>query len=432
MSYEYDCNTADHFRRRTLLKLAGLSGLSFLTPLGSALAAEAGRKGFSGKAKSLIILWLEGGPSQIDTFDPKPGTKIGGPTKAIDTAVKGVQLAEGLEQTAALMQDISLIRSVVSREGDHARAAYNMNTGYRPNPSILHPSLGSVICHQLAENKDAPVEIPRHISILSGNRPSRGGALGARYDAFRIGDPANRIPYLTPRVDDERFDRRLENLSVVDRQFARGRRPDLEENITLHDATMRRAMKMMHSDQLKAFDVNEAPAAEREAYGDSPFGRGCMAAVRLIETGVRCVEVRLGGFDTHFNNHEIHMTRKRALDPAFASLIKALKDRDLFDSTIVLCGGEFGRTPKINPAEGRDHWPTGFSVALAGGGIAGGRVIGETDSTGEKKEPKDPVPVQNIHTTILSALNIDPHEEYESQAGRPIKMADGKVIKALL
>jgi len=352
--------------------------------------------------------------------------------KAIDTAVKGVQLAEGLEQTAELMQDISLIRSVVSREGDHSRAAYNMNTGYRPNPSILHPSIGSVICHQLDPADDAkPVEIPRHISILS-NRPSRGGALGARYDAFRIGDPAGRIPDLTPRVKDERFDRRMENLSVVDRQFARGRRPDLEDNITLHTATMQRAMKMMHSDQLKAFDVNEAPAAEREAFGDSAFGRGCMAAVRLIETGVRCVEVRLGGFDTHFNNHESHMARKRDLDPAFASLIKALKERDLFDSTLVLCGGEFGRTPKINPAEGRDHWPTGFSVALAGGGIGGGRVIGETDSTGDKKEPKDPVPVQNIHTTILTALGIDPDEEYISQAGRPITLADGKVIKKLL
>ncbi|MFT7513159.1 MAG: hypothetical protein ACI9QL_002368, partial [Candidatus Omnitrophota bacterium] len=222
---DYACHTSNHLSRRTLLKAAGLSGLSWLTPLSTLLAREAEAKNQNGPAKSVILLWLDGGPSQLDTFDPHPGGKIGGETQAIDTALKGVQLSEGLEQLAERMQDISLIRSVTSKEGDHERAAYNMKTGYRPNPSVVHPSIGSVICHQLT---DTSVEIPRHVSILANNRAGRGGTLGSRYDAFRIGDPANRIPDVTPRVDDARMQTRLEDLAVIDRQFARGRRPDLE------------------------------------------------------------------------------------------------------------------------------------------------------------------------------------------------------------
>ncbi|MFT5122198.1 MAG: hypothetical protein ACI9TH_003708 [Kiritimatiellia bacterium] len=426
---DYACHTSNHLSRRTLLKAAGLSGLSWLTPLSTLLAREAEAKNQNGPAKSVILLWLDGGPSQLDTFDPHPGGKIGGETQAIDTALKGVQLSEGLEQLAERMQDISLIRSVTSKEGDHERAAYNMKTGYRPNPSVVHPSIGSVICHQLT---DTSVEIPRHVSILANNRAGRGGTLGSRYDAFRIGDPANRIPDVTPRVDDARMQTRLEDLAVIDRQFARGRRPDLEQNLTLHKATMTQAMQMMHSDQLKAFDVNEIPASERKTYGDTAFGRGCLAAVRLIETGVRCVEVTLGGFDTHVNNHEFHMGKKAILDPAFAALIDALKARDLLKSTVVLCGGEFGRTPKINPADGRDHWPHGFSVAVAGGGFVGGQVIGATDPEGEKQEPKDAVKVQDIHATVLHALGIDPENEYTTGAGRPIMLSDGKLIKGLM
>lgn len=426
--FDYACNTADHLRRRTLLKGLGLSGLSWLTPFSHCLAADPAAEK-AGRAKSLILLWLDGGPSQLETFDPHPGTKIGGPAKAIDTAIKGVQLSEGLERTAEMMGDIALVRSVTSLEGDHERAAYNMRTGYRPNPSVVHPAIGSIICHELEKGA---VEIPRHISILANNRAARGGALGSRYDAFRVGDPGNRIPDVTPRVSRERLQSRLDDLSVIDGRFARGRRPDLEEERTLHLDTIAQARKMMHSDQLKAFDVNLATEALRKDYGDTPFGRGCLAAVRLIETGVRCVEVRLGGFDTHLNNHENLMDRKAILDPAFATLIRDLKDRDLLDSTVVLCGGEFGRTPKINPGEGRDHWPHAFSVAMAGGGIRGGTVIGATDPEGVKKEPENKVRVQDIHTTVMHALGIDPDVEYISPAGRPITLSDGRRIKGLV
>lgn len=189
---------------------------------------------------------------------------------------------------------------------------------------------------------------------------------------------------------------------------------------------------MMSSAQLGAFDVSQAPVSQRAAYGDSPFGRGCLAALRLIENGVRCVEVTLGGWDTHVNNHEQQRRRVGVLDPAFAALIRDLKSRKLLDSTLVLCGGEFGRTPKLNPLGGRDHWPYGFSVAMAGGGIRGGQVIGKTDPDGESKTPEQPVSVQDIHATMQIALGINPDKEIITPVGRPIALSDGRAIAGLL
>src|SRR5262249_38097793 len=164
---------------------------------------------------------------------------------------------------------------------------------------------------------------------------------------------------------------------------------------------------MMTSEQLKAFEIDREPAKLRQAYGDTPFGRGCLAARRLTEVGVRCVEVTLDGWDTHANNHELTRKRVEILDPAFSALLRDLRERDLLKRTVVLCLGEFGRTPKINPLGGRDHWPTGFSVALAGGGIHGGQVIGETDPEG-KPEPKNPGSVGDLFENVLTAVGITP------------------------
>jgi uncharacterized protein (DUF1501 family) len=233
-------------------------------------------------------------------------------------------------------------------------------------------------------------------------------------------------------VPPARLDQRLQDLSVVERAFHRGRPANLDATTTLHQLTMARALKIMNSDQLAAFDVKQAPAAQRAAYGDTPFGRGCLAALRLIEAGVRCVEVTLGGWDTHVNNHQLQAGRVNILDPAFAALIRDLKDRGLFDSTIVLCGGEFGRTPKLNPLDGRDHWPYGFSVALAGGGLRAGHVIGATDPAGESEEPEQPVTVQDLHATIQHALGIDHEKELITPVGRPLALSDGRVIRELL
>lgn len=411
------------------MKAAGLSGLTWLTPLGDLLAKSAGKKGQAAKAKSVIVLWMAGGPSQLETFDPHAGKPISDGTGAIKTSVKGIQLAKGMEQTAEVMGDISLIRSVVSREGDHERATYNVKTGYRPNPTVVHPSLGSIITHEIPNND---IEIPTHISILSNQWPPRGGYFGPEFDAFKVGDPNKPIPDLVSNVDKAREKLRYESLSVVERVFARGRQPNLDRDKTLHMATIKNARRMMTSDQLKAFDISGSPGTEVKDFGETPFGRGCLAAVRLVEAGVQCVEVNLNGWDTHVNNKEGHAKNVPQLDAGFAGTIKALKARGLLDSTLVLCGGEFGRTPKINPFGGRDHWPHGFSIAMAGGGIRGGHVIGSTDPNGQSKEPENPVNVQNIHATILQQVGLDPEDEIMTPVGRPILLSDGAVIEELL
>jgi len=428
------CSWRQHFSRRTLLKSTAVAGLGWLTPLAERLAIGEERANESGRAKSLIVIWLQGGPSQLETFDPHPGKKIGGDTKSIQTAAKSIQIADSLPLLAEQMDSVSLVRSIVSKEGDHERATYTVKNGYRPDPTLVHPSLGAILCHKLSDS----VEIPRHISIIPSQWPARGGYLGADFDAFKTFDPVGPIPDVTARVPEERAQRRLDDLQkVVEARFARGRLKDLDQK-TLHASSITAARRMMSSDQLKAFNVSDAPETLRKEFGETPFGRSCLAAVQLIEVGVRCVEVTLDGWDTHANNHELCKGRNDILDPAFASLIKQLKERDLLENTIVMCAGEFGRTPRLNPLGGRDHWPHGFSIALAGGGLQGGRVIGET-SPEPKLDDKDrladvanPRNVEDIHATILQAVGIDPSEELETPIGRPMALSQGKVIAELL
>lgn len=410
--------------RRGFLTLAGLS---WLTPVGHLLAQRAERARSSAPAQSIILLWLAGGPSQLETFDPHPDSRIAGGTKAIATATEGVQLAAGFEQLADVMDSVTLIRSLVSLEGDHERGTYLMKTGYRPDPTVEHPAIGAICCHELPTGT---TDIPRHISILTGQWPSRGGFLGAEFNAFQVDDPRGKLPDVSALVPEVRDTARVRDLEVVERAFARGRRGRLEA--TLHHDAITRARTMMTSEQLKAFDVSVEPASVREEYGDSAFGRGCLAARRLIEIGVRCVEVTLGGWDSHVNNHEIHRRLVRDLDPAFATLLRDLKRRGLLDDTIVLCGGEFGRTPKVNVAGGRDHWPNGFSLALAGGGLRGGLALGATDPEGIK-EPDRPLHIEDVHATVLTALGIDPTKENIAPAtSRPIKLSAGKALTELL
>ncbi|HEV3163971.1 MAG TPA: DUF1501 domain-containing protein [Isosphaeraceae bacterium] len=414
-----DINRID---RRGFLALAGLS---WLTPLGHILAEQAERS--REPAQSLILLWLNGGPSQLETFDPHPDTKIAAGTGAIETAARGVKLAKGFEQLADQMGSVALVRSMVSKEGDHERGTYMMKTGYRPDPTVVHPSIGAICCHELPVGR---TDIPRHISILTGRWPSRGGFLGGEFDAFQVGDPQGRLPDVTASVPGARDTARMRDLDVVERAFARGRRERVEA--TLHRDTIARARVMMSSEQLKAFDVSQEPASVRAEYGDTPFGRGCLAARRLTEVGVRCVEVTLDGWDSHVNNHETHTRLARELDPAFGALLRDLNRRNLLGRTIVLCGGEFGRTPKVNVAGGRDHWPNGFSLALAGGGLRGGLAVGETDPEGIKN-PAHPTTVEDVHATVLSALGLDPTKENIAPAtSRPIKLSAGKPIRELL
>ncbi len=332
-----------------------------------------------------------------------------------------------VEPLADQMGSIALIRSMVSKEGDHERGTYMMKTGYRPDPTVVHPSIGAVCCHELPVGR---TDIPRHISILTGQWPSRGGYLGGEYDAFQVGDPKETLPDVTAPVVGPREIARVRDLDVVERAFARVRQSRVQA--TLHREALARARVMMTSDQLKSFDISQEPAGVLAEYGDTAFGRGCLAARRLIEAGVRCVEVTLDGWDSHVKNHEVHRKLVKQLDPAFAALLRDLACHQLLDRTIVLCCGEFGRTPKINPFGDRDHWPTGFSLAIAGGGLRGGQVIGATDPEGTKN-PVGPTTVEDVHATVLKALGLDPlKENIAPLTGRPVKLSAGKPIRELL
>jgi hypothetical protein len=413
--------------RRSLLKMASLAGVGWLTPVAELLARADELSDGRQPALSVIMLWMGGGPSQLETFDPHPGKKIAGPTKAIDTVLPGVQLATGMEQTAQRLDMLTVVRNVVSKEGDHERGTYAMKTGFSPLPVLVHPSLGAICCHHLPAGD---TEIPRHVSILPGQWPARGGFLGDQYDAFKMYDPSNKVPDVTARVPDERVARRAADLDVVEQAFARRRAGRVKA--TLHPETVQAARRMMTSKQLEAFDVSQETQALRDAYGDTPFGRGCLAARRLIEQGVRCVEVTLDGWDSHINNESIQTSRVKDLDPAFATLLHDLKQRGLLERTIVMWGGEFGRTPIINKLGGRDHWPAGFSIALAGGGFRAGQVIGETDPEGAKLAPEQGHSVADIHATILAALGLDPAFENIAPGPRPMKLSDGQPIAPLL
>ena len=417
----------DRATRRDVLRAGGMAGAAWLARAAQALASRAEGESKRQPARAIIWLWMAGGPSQLETFDPHAGQPVAGGTKAIDTAIANARLAAGLPRVAERLGHAMLIRDMVSKEGDHERGAYTVKTGYRPDPTLIHPSIGAICCHKLPRG-DA--EIPRHISILPDRFPARGGLLGSQYDAFKTSDPAERVPDVRATVSEPRFRSRLRDAEVIETEFARGRQSAASS--TLHRPMLEEARRMMTSEQLTAFDVSREPAAVRAAYGDTPFGRGCLAARRLVEVGATCVEVTLPGWDSHAKNHEIHAERTATLDPALASLLSDLAERDMLERTIVFCGGEFGRTPRINKLEGRDHWPHGFSVLVAGGGLRRGLAVGSTDPAGERVPFDAGTKVADLHATLLMALGIDPREEVMSAVGRPIKLSEGEPIARLL
>jgi hypothetical protein len=434
------CAGYQRLTRRALLKTSvGVASGLWLTSFAEQLA-RAGEKNKSGRPKSLLMIWLQGGPSQLETFDPHPGTWIGGDAKAVATTIPKIQISDLMPATAEQMHHACLVRSVISKEGDHERASYHVKTGWRPDPTIVHPSIGSVICYK----NDPKIEIPHHISIVPGQWPARGGYLGPSFDAFQIYDPAQPIPNLTSREDEEHRAKRSHLLQALDDEFERGRLVNMDRERTLHRTATDNAKVMMDSQQLAAFDVKAEGTETLARFGDSGFGRGCLAAIRLLSAGVRCVEVELDGWDTHVNNHELQASKAKVLDQALASTLQELAARDMLDDTIVFCGGEFGRTPPINSVGGRDHWPHGFSTLLAGGKFRRGYVHGETDANpdkslfegGDKFDPnlvtRDTVTVPDLHATLLQALGVDHTEEQMTPIGRPLRWSDGNVNQSLL
>ena len=410
--------------RRDVLRWATGLGMSFALPaLDLPAAARRGQE----RLPSLITLWLAGGPSQLETWDPHPGGKIGGPTKSIATSIADVKIASAFPRLADQMHHLSVIRSLVSKEGDHDRATYLVKTGFRPDPTLRHPSVGAIVSHALPNEE---LEIPPVISLGYANHLSRGGFLGGRYDALPVREPGSSERDSRAWLAQPRQKRRLADLDVIGRAFSRGRQVVVDR--TMHEHNLDAALKMMSSEQLDAFRLDGETMSTLKSYGDSNFGRGCLVARRLIEKGVRAVEVTLQNFDTHDQNFRQHNELATQLDPAFAAMLKDLHDRDLLDSTIVLCLGEIGRTPQIHGGDGRDHWPHGFSCLLGGGQLRPGALIGATDPTGKRKEPVDPISVHDLYATIFKGLGIDPTHQVDTSIGRPIRYSEGRLIERLL
>jgi hypothetical protein len=410
-------------RRRDFLRVISATSLAAgalpWTDVVAAHAAELRRQG-----RACILLWMQGGPSQFETFSPKPGHANGGETKAIETSVAGIQISENLPEVAKVMDKLCLIRSMTSKEGSHPRATYLMHTGYLPTPTVRYPTLGSIVAYELAERGS---ELPSFVRI--GGRPfgnDNAGLLGIDWDPFVL-QQAGRLPENTAlTTSKERFGRRLSLLTNLERHYAMA---GGKQEVADHQKVYQQAARMVTSPQMAAFDLTKEPQKLQEAYGGSPFGKGCLLARRLVETGVTFVEVNLGNWDTHQDNFERTKTLCGQLDAPFATLIRDLADRGLLDKTLVIWMGEFGRTPRINPRSGRDHYPRAFDVVLSGGGARGGQVIGKTDAGGESVKDR-PVTVSDLFRTICHALCIDADKENMSSIGRPIKIVDGgEVVK---
>ena len=373
------------------------------------------------QGRAMILLFMQGGPSQFETFDPKPGTENGGPTTAISTSASGIQIAEGWEKTAQQMKDIAIIRSMTTKEGEHQRAAYQMHTGYIPSGSVKHPSLGSCIAKEIAVTER---ELPSVVTIGDrGNLGSGAGFLGVDYEPFQVsGRSVGAVPdNVGPIVGEKRFTRRQGLLDKLEGEFAsRGGETVVNNHRRIYD----KSAKLVLSPMTKTFDLSLETAETKERYGNSEFGKGCLLARRLIEAGVTFVEVRLGSWDTHKEVFDGVKGLASKCDPALSALIADLKDRGLFDKTLIMWTGEFGRTPKINPNTGRDHWPRNFNALLAGGGIQGGQVIGETAKDG-MGIVNDPVNIPDLFSTICTSLEVNPAKENMSPIGRPLKIVDG-------
>jgi hypothetical protein len=420
-------NGMDVLNRRDFMKRSGLSSIGLGLYQAICRADWAASKGSAPPSshRSLIILWLDGGPSQLETFDPHPGKRISGPTKAIDTSLSGVQFAASLPRLAEKMDQMSVIRSVVGTESDHARARYLLKTGYPISASLVHPLLGCICSAHLPPNECA---LPGYISMMS-DFPAQAGYLGERFNPYGIQDPKDPLQNLGSRVPSDRLARRIKGLTVLEQALGQRNPEALSRTLGLEQTEQ--ALAVMNSTDMKAFNYREEPTEIQRAYGDTSVGRGCLVARRLVEAGVRCVEVQFGGWDSHENNFTRQASQGEQLDAALSSLINDLASRKLDESTLVLCLGEFGRTPKIDEQQqGRDHWPKGFSVVMAGGLIQRGAVVGATDPEGIAP-PADPVSVSVLFATVLAALGINP--AIETFVGeRPVKLSEGQPLASLI
>ena len=442
-------------RRRWLQHCAagivGVSSSGWLPALAQAATNQVG------KSRHCILLWMTGGPSQIDTFDMKPGHDNGGEFKEIATSVPGIRISEHLPKLAKQTHHLSIVRGVSTREGDHGRGTYLMRTGQTPGSPVKYPAFGSSISKEIGD-KTAP--LPNYVSINSQtafNPEAFGpGFLGPKYAPATVGggDPFpaavpqpqqdNQGEFAKLKVDNltlpagvspEQDKRRWELWQSLQSDFLANRNADAA---IAHDTIYRRARRMMTSKEVEAFDLSQEENVVREAYGRGRFGQGCLLARRLVERGVPFVEVALGpgpntpaGWDTHQDNFASTRRLCEELDSGWSTLMTELADRGLLQNTTIVWMGEFGRTPQINGVTGRDHFPTAWTCVFGGSGINGGSTYGKTSDDGmEVVDGK--VSQGDLLATLVRAVGIDPEHENMSQMGRPIKIAEGNPIKEIL
>jgi len=439
-------NRKPELSRRDWLKLSAAGVVSYsLSGWLAALAADTA--GNPQRKRSCILLWMNGGPSQMDTFDLKPGHANGGTFKEIETAVPGIKISEHLPKIAGHMDKMALIRSMSTKEADHGRATYQMRTGHLPGGPVHYPTLGSLFSKEL-EKEGA--ELPNFVSIAPYRFFSPAaygpGFLGPQYAPLVVGEGQQAlIPLpnqqqnnyedslkvqdidLPAGVDAGRSTARVKLLGEMQKDFLEQRAALSSES---HKSAYERAVTLMRSKATKAFDLAEEPGELRDRYGRNLFGQGCLLARRLVERGVPFVEVSLAtagnvalGWDTHANNFDGVRRLSEVLDPAWATLMEDLKTRGLLDSTLIVWMGEFGRTPKINGNRGRDHWANSWTSVLAGGGIKGGQVIGKTSADGTTVEER-PVRVEDFLATVALGLGIDIKKQNNSNVGRPIRIVE--------
>ncbi|MBC7968004.1 MAG: DUF1501 domain-containing protein [Fuerstia sp.] len=449
----------DGLSRRGVLRLGQLTGLGIgLSQLRSinGAGAESQRT-----AKSCVLIWLDGGPSHLETFDLKPDAakEVRGPLEAIATTVPGVFISECMPQTAQRMNDFAVIRSMTSPLGEHNLGTHYLLTGYRPTPVLEYPSFHAVANQRL---RGANATLPNNVAIpdyrVGGAKFSGAGFLPSEFGPFSLGaDPAQadfrvRNLDLTADLTLERIERRR----VFARQLASWHEGETSSALVLPEssrnlspgrqaqAALEQALRMVTTPEAtSAFRLEEESSETRQRYGPRSVGQSCLLARRLVERGVRFVTVNHQGWDTHDNLYtrlkegytgaKVGVGLIPSLDLAVAALVDDLRDRRLLDETLILVMGEFGRTPKVNTAGGRDHWPRVFSVALAGGGVRGGQVIGASDATGESPADR-PVTPSDLVCTIYTLLGLDPASELQTDTGRPIRLAanEAQVIQELL
>lgn len=417
-------------RRHFAQHLAGSAAMASTSlSFGTAIAANAAE--LKKNHKSAILLWMGGGPSTIDLWDLKPGAPTGGPFRPISTT-GDMQISEHLPMVAEQMKHLSIVRSMSTREADHNRGRYYMQTGYVPNANIEHPGYGSVIAHELFDQRP-DLQIPPFVHIGGGG--TGPGFLGMAWAPFAVSSNGQ-IRDLAMKIDDRRLAQRVAALDLIEGGFikqTRGGDAAAGSPASEHQKVLAKTLALMTSEQMEAFKVDKEPKEVKERYGERGFGQGCLLARRLVEAGVPFVEVDLGGWDNHNDIFNTLSDRKLPeLDRAMSALVEDLAQRELLKDTAIIWMGEFGRTPRINQTTGRDHWARSWSVVVGGAGLRGGLAVGKTNSDGTEVE-SEPYSSEDLMATVCKGLGISLDKTYTSKNGRPMKIAGGgKVIQELL